>query len=100
MDYFNELCQIEAVTNISIGVLSKSYGAIQCVIVLLIEEQISARQYRAYQNLRNILTCKNCSVLYWFNALTPLKETRAYREILAEGVAEGVIKGQAEGQAR
>ena len=38
MDYFNELCQIEAVTNISIGVLSKSYGAIQCIIVLLIEE--------------------------------------------------------------
>ena len=35
-----------------------------------------------------------------FNALTPLKETRAYREILAEGVAEGVIKGEARGMAR
>jgi len=31
-----------------------------------------------------------------FNALTPLEETRAYREILAEGV----IKGKAEGQSK
>jgi len=28
-----------------------------------------------------------------FHALTPLKETRAYREILAEGEAEGEARG-------
>ena len=34
-----------------------------------------------------------------FHALTPLKETRAYREILAEGKAEGEARGMARGKA-
>ncbi|CAK0768317.1 hypothetical protein CCP4SC76_5010010 [Gammaproteobacteria bacterium] len=32
-----------------------------------------------------------------FNALTPLEETRAYREILAEGEVKGEARGEARG---